>query len=216
MRQEIKQWTNRKTYAKMDKKRGMHCETRSACRPPQGNACLLVLFGHVLSGVRTTGIPTPAFFVGVERFLWSFHINLFMFLSGYVFRITGGATAKGSRLRFVGSKVIDLGFLYATFNCVLAFGIGTCLPALEPQKLPLFMRVGNVPPSLPFRHFPRAAANAPERFTASLPAPQRQPPRHRSCRRAASPSARRRSGFCCFPACGAWSLPLSAPMRRFP
>lgn len=97
-----------------------------------------MLFGHVLSGVRTTGIPTPAFFVGVERFLWSFHIDLFIFLSGYVFRITGGATAKGSRLRFVGSKVIDLGFLYATFNCVLAFGIGTCLPALEPQKLPLF------------------------------------------------------------------------------
>lgn len=152
MRQEIKQWTNRKTYAKMDKKRGMHCETRSACRPPQGNACLLVLFGHVLSGVRTAGIPTPTFFVGFKRFLWRFHINLFMFLSGYVFRITGGATVKGSRLR----------------------------------------------------------------FTASLPAPQRQPPRHRSCRRAASPSARRRSGFCCFPACGAWSLPLSAPMRRFP
>lgn len=147
MRQEIKQWTNRKTYAKMDKKRGMHCETRSACRPPQGNACLLVLFGHVLSGVRTAGVPTPAFFVGVERFLWSFHIDLFIFLSGYVFRITGGATVKGSRLRFVGSKVIDLGFLYATFNCVLAFGIGTCLPALEPQKLPLFMRDGKGQPS---------------------------------------------------------------------
>lgn len=195
----------------------------------KGYACLLVLFGHVLSGVRTAGVPTPAFFVGVERFLWSFHIDLFMFLSGYVFRITGGATAKGSRLRFVGSKVIDLGvpyvlfsvlyitvnalipgvnnaaalsdmlrigvapiaqywfiyalfwlfllwavlsrflsykvittvlyvffvacrafgidlgFLYATFNCVLAFGIGTCLPTLEPQKLPLFVRVGSVP-----------------------------------------------------------------------
>ena len=82
----------------------------------KGYACLLVLFGHVLSGVRTAGVPTPAFFVGVERFLWSFHIDLFMFLSGYVFRITGGATAKSSRLRFVGSKVIDLGVPYVLFS----------------------------------------------------------------------------------------------------
>lgn len=194
----------------------------------KGYACLLVLFGHVLSGVRTAGIPTPAFFVGIERFLWSFHVDLFMFLSGYVFRITGGAAAKGSRLRFVGEKAInlglpyilfsalyiavnaltpgvnnpaalsdilrigyapiaqywfiyalfwlfllwavlsrflryavvtailyvffivcrvcsiDLGFLYAAFGSVLAFGIGTCLPTLKPQKLPLFVRIGSV------------------------------------------------------------------------
>ena len=55
----------------------------------KGYACFLVLFGHVIMGIRLAGIPIPAFFEGVEKFIWSFHVALFMFLSGVVYKETG-------------------------------------------------------------------------------------------------------------------------------
>ena len=43
----------------------------------KGYACLLVLFGHVIMGIRLAGINIPSFFEGVEKFVWSFHVALF-------------------------------------------------------------------------------------------------------------------------------------------
>lgn len=66
----------------------------------KGLACFLVVFGHVIMGIRKAGIPTPKSMVFVEEYIWTFHVPLFMFLSGYVYRLTGGWEAKGTRKNF--------------------------------------------------------------------------------------------------------------------
>ena len=60
----------------------------------KGYACFLVLFGHVIMGIRVAGIDIPDFFWGTEKFIWSFHVNLFMFLSGVVYKMTGEWKSK--------------------------------------------------------------------------------------------------------------------------
>ncbi len=68
-----------------------------------------------------------------------------MFLSGYVFRITGGATAKGSRLRFVSSKVIDLGVPYVLFS-VLYIAVNALTPGVNnAAALSDTLRIGVAP-----------------------------------------------------------------------
>ena len=47
----------------------------------KGYACFLVLFGHVIMGIRNAGIEMPAFFFGLEQFIWSYHVPLFLFLA---------------------------------------------------------------------------------------------------------------------------------------
>ncbi len=94
----------------------------------KGYACLLVLFGHVLIGIRTAeNLTTPAFARITEEFIWTFHIDLFMFLSGYVYSITGGAAAGGSRTRFIAKKFLNLGIPYLLFSVVYI-----CVNALTP------------------------------------------------------------------------------------
>lgn len=83
----------------------------------KGYACLLVVFGHVIIGIRTSGAPVPAFMETAERFIWSFHIDLFMFLSGFVYTLTGGRKGKG-RLTFLRDKLLSLGIPYLFFSCL--------------------------------------------------------------------------------------------------
>lgn len=194
----------------------------------KGYACLLVVFGHIIIGIRTSGMAVPDVLPLTEKFIWSFHIDLFMFLSGYVYSITGGISHAKSRISFILSKLLNLGvpyfvfsaayiavnsltpgvnnenslsdilkiwyspvaqywfifalfwlfviyallskflsniaitallysafllfkffgvntgFLDSSFNCVLAFGIGTCLKSLNVQKLHPILRIGIV------------------------------------------------------------------------
>lgn len=194
----------------------------------KGYACLLVIFGHIIIGIRTSGITVPGILPLTEKFIWSFHIDLFMFLSGYVYSITGGTSSAGSRMGFILSKLLNLGipylffsaayiavnsltpgvnnenslsdilkiwyspvaqywfvfalfwlfviyallskflsniaitallysafllfkffgvntgFLDSSFNCVLAFGIGTCLNTLDVRKIHPLLRIGIV------------------------------------------------------------------------
>lgn len=56
----------------------------------KGYACLLVVFGHVIQGIRNAGIIVPNKEPVVETFLWSFHVALFMYLSGYVYSLRRG------------------------------------------------------------------------------------------------------------------------------
>lgn len=83
----------------------------------KGYACLLVVFGHVIIGIRTAGAPVPAFMETAETFIWSFHIDLFMFLSGFVYTLTGGWKRKG-RLAFLRDKLLSLGVPYLLFSCL--------------------------------------------------------------------------------------------------
>lgn len=84
----------------------------------RGYACFLVLFGHVIRGIRTAGISMPQFFEGMELVIWSFHVALFLFLSGVVYRMGGGWKSHGTRHGFVFHKLLGLGIPYVTFSIV--------------------------------------------------------------------------------------------------
>lgn len=85
----------------------------------RGYACFLVLFGHVLRGVRTGNqILVPEFFEFIETFIWTFHVALFMFISGYVYRINGEWKAKGDRFHFLVYKLVNLGIPYFVFSVI--------------------------------------------------------------------------------------------------
>ena len=84
----------------------------------KGYACFLVLFGHVIMGVRQAGVPVPFFFEGLEQFIWSFHVPLFLFLSGVVYELTGRWRGKKTRGRFILHKLLSLGVPYVVFSAV--------------------------------------------------------------------------------------------------
>lgn len=84
----------------------------------KGYACLLVLFGHVIMGIRLAGINIPSFFEGVEKFVWSFHVALFMFLSGVVYKETGEWKTKKTKTQFIIHKLLNLGIPYFVFSAV--------------------------------------------------------------------------------------------------
>lgn len=80
-------------------------------------ACLLVAFGHVIMGIRKAGVMPPVVMEYLEIFIWTFHVGLFMFLSGYVLYITGGRRSK-SKINFIAHKLLNLGIPYLVFSCV--------------------------------------------------------------------------------------------------
>lgn len=85
----------------------------------KGYACLLVVFGHVIMGIRkSTGGQIPTFAVITENFIWSFHVALFMFLSGFVYHMNGDWKGKGTVGKFIGYKLINLGIPYLVFSSV--------------------------------------------------------------------------------------------------
>ena len=84
----------------------------------RGYACFLVLFGHVIMGIRLAGIDIPKFFWGMEKFIWSFHIALFLFLSGVVYKVTGEWKGKQTKLGFILHKLYNLGIPYIFFSTV--------------------------------------------------------------------------------------------------
>ena len=84
----------------------------------KGYACFLVVFGHVIMGVRLAGVEMPTIFHATETFIWSFHVSLFLFLSGQVYALTGGWKSKKTRLGFIKHKAITLGVPYIIFSVV--------------------------------------------------------------------------------------------------
>lgn len=84
----------------------------------KGYACFLVLFGHVIMGIRLAGIDIPQFFWGMEKFIWSFHVALFLFLSGVVYKVTGEWTSKKTKWGFIIHKLYTLGVPYIAFSVV--------------------------------------------------------------------------------------------------
>ena len=84
----------------------------------KGYACFLVLLGHVIMGIRLAGIDIPEFFWGMEKFLWSVHVALFLFLSGVVYKMTGEWKEKQSKWKFILYKLYTLGIPYIFFSVV--------------------------------------------------------------------------------------------------
>lgn len=83
----------------------------------KGYACFLVVFGHVIMGIRKCGIDIPYGAKYIEDFIWTFHVDLFMFLSGYVYRVTGEWKNKGNRISFLKHKFVNLAIPYFVFSC---------------------------------------------------------------------------------------------------
>ena len=84
----------------------------------KGYACFLVLLGHVIMGIKIAGIDIPEFFWGMEKFIWSFHVALFLFLSGVVYKMTGEWKGKQSKWKFILYKLYTLGIPYIVFSVV--------------------------------------------------------------------------------------------------
>ena len=84
----------------------------------KGYACFLVLFGHVIMGIRLAGIDIPKLFWGMEKFIWSFHVALFLFLSGVVYKVTGEWRSKKTKSGFILYKLYTLGIPYIVFSVV--------------------------------------------------------------------------------------------------
>ena len=84
----------------------------------KGYACFLVLFGHVILGMRSGGVKVPAVFPALESFIWSYHVPLFLFLSGAVYKITGAWKSKQTKAAFIRHKAISLGVPYVVFSVV--------------------------------------------------------------------------------------------------
>ena len=87
----------------------------------KGYACFLVLFGHVIRGIRTAGIAIPSIFEGIELFVWSFHVALFLFLSGVVYKLTGEWKNQKTKGKFILHKLLGLGVPYVVFSVVYIF-----------------------------------------------------------------------------------------------
>ncbi|MBR5110735.1 MAG: acyltransferase [Clostridia bacterium] len=80
-------------------------------------SCLLVVFGHVIFGIQNMGgISQPQFAPYLKDFIWTFHVPLFMFLSGFVYRITGEWKGKKTRWQFILHKAVNLGVPYIVFS----------------------------------------------------------------------------------------------------
>ena len=84
----------------------------------KGYACFLVLFGHVIMGIRLAGVDIPKLFCVMEKFIWSFHVALFLFLSGVVYKITGEWKSKKTKWDFILYKLYNLGIPYIAFSVV--------------------------------------------------------------------------------------------------
>lgn len=99
----------------------------------KGYACLLVVIGHIILGIRNSGLAVPFFSQPAERFIWSFHMALFMFLSGYVYKITGEWKGKKSRGHFFLHKALNLGIPYLAFS-VLYIVVNSITPGTNHEK----------------------------------------------------------------------------------
>ncbi|MBQ4087330.1 MAG: acyltransferase [Clostridia bacterium] len=99
----------------------------------KGYACFLVLFGHVILGMHSSGVEMPAVFYWLEPFIWSFHVALFLFLNGAVYRITGEWKSKKTKSGFIVHKAISLGVPYLIFS-VVYIGINSVVGQTNTQS----------------------------------------------------------------------------------
>ena len=67
-------------------------------------------------GHKKIGGGYPVFEYPVEQFIWTYHVSLFFFLSGYVYKITRKWESKGSRINFIVYKFVNLAVPYFTMS----------------------------------------------------------------------------------------------------
>ena len=96
-------------------------------------SCLLVVFGHVILGIQNMGgVAQPWFASPLKDFIWTFHVPLFMFLSGFVYRLTGEWKGKKTRWQFILHKAVNLGVPYFVFS-ILYILINSLIPGTNTE-----------------------------------------------------------------------------------
>lgn len=94
----------------------------------KGYACVMVLVYHVLLGIRLSGMgEVPPAFAFIENITSTFHVPLFLFLSGYVYSHNGRWTKKGSKGKFLLNKLLNIGIPYLIFSTVYIL-VNTLIP----------------------------------------------------------------------------------------
>ena len=69
-------------------------------------------------------VPYGSIFL--EDFIGSYHVALFMFLSGFVYHLNNDWKSKGSRVKFLTHKLVNLGIPYFAFS-IIYIVINSCM-----------------------------------------------------------------------------------------
>ena len=79
-------------------------------------ACILVVLGHLLQGLDKANIEwNESLYYYIDKFIYIFHMPLFMCLSGYLYGKYTKLTSKKEYFLFLKKKLINLGIPYLTF-----------------------------------------------------------------------------------------------------
>ena len=79
-------------------------------------ACILVVIGHLLQGLNKANIQwNETLYSYIDRFIYIFHMPLFMCLSGYLYKKYTKINSWGEYFNFLKKKLINLGIPYLVF-----------------------------------------------------------------------------------------------------
>lgn len=67
-------------------------------------------------GIRKAGLPSPIAAFWFEQFIGTFHVKIFLFVSGYLYHIRGDWRSQGTRIHFLCHKIMNLGIPYVIFS----------------------------------------------------------------------------------------------------
>ena len=79
----------------------------------KGLACFLVVFGHVIMGIRKAGIPTSKNMVFVEEYIWTIYVS-----QRICIQIDWRMGSKKTRKNFLLHKLFNLGIPYFVFSSI--------------------------------------------------------------------------------------------------
>lgn len=79
-------------------------------------ACILVVIGHLLQGLNLASIKWNInLYYNLNKFMYIFHMPLFMCLSGYLYGKTAKISSKKDYVNFIKKKIINLSIPYFVF-----------------------------------------------------------------------------------------------------
>lgn len=86
-------------------------------------ACILVVLGHLLQGLKKANIPwNDNLYTYIDTIIYLFHMPLFMCLSGYLYSKTVHIESIKDYINFIKKKIMNLGIPFVVFY-VLHIGI---------------------------------------------------------------------------------------------
>ena len=82
-------------------------------------ACILVVLGHFFQSMTKAGLlPQSALLEWFDETLYTFHVPIFFFCSGYLYQRTARVDSPAAWRRNLAKKALALGVPYLTFSCL--------------------------------------------------------------------------------------------------